>query len=133
MKTRKANMAHQSCEPCLYDSELDFVVDLHVAFGRHHLTEVEEHARFPLHAANEPEAVLDAADEALLAHLAVDEERLADQLDVGGSLQLVAPVGGNVEVDQVVYLQRVVALLVFVSIWNFNRPTNIIFITKELF
>lgn len=49
----------------LDDGELDLVVELDLALGRHDLAEVEEHARLALHAPDEAEAVLQAAHQAL--------------------------------------------------------------------
>lgn len=53
--------------------------------------------------------------------LAADLEGVLHQLDVGGAVQLVAPVGGDVEVDEVARLQRVVTLLVLVAVRYLNR------------
>ena len=52
----------------LDDGELHFVVDLAVALGRHQLAEVKEHARLAVDAADEAEAVLQAAHQALHAN-----------------------------------------------------------------
>ena len=64
MRTDRIVVASHTIEAMstdLNDGELDLVVDLAVALGRHQLAEVEEHARLAVDAADEAEAVLQAA------------------------------------------------------------------------
>lgn len=47
-----------------------------------------------------------------------DVERLVEQRDVGGALELVAPVRGHLELHPVAVPQRELAALVFVAEWH---------------
>ena len=58
------------------------------------------------------------------SRFAADFECLGDKLYVCSSLQLVASVRGDVEINQVTGLQRVVALLVLVAVRNLDGSAS---------
>lgn len=80
---------------------------------------MEKQSYVTLDAAQKAEALLERRDDALFALLARHLERLVQQRDRGGPLQLVAAIGRQQELHPVAVAQGKVTLLVLVAEWHF--------------
>lgn len=108
----------------LDNCKLHFIIEFDLPLRVHHLTEMEEHSGIPVDAADETETILDGGDGAHLTFFSTDLERILHQGDIGGPLKLVTAISGNVELHYVIYIQRVLSLLVLITVWYLYGPAS---------